>query len=163
MLKKKLTREKLFFRVPPLRYTLESVLILSLVFPLCGFKFLSELQNEKANTFYKKGQVGKAKTEYAQALKTDPSSPQIAYNLGNALFRERIFKDSQAAYQKAGKPGPSDEKTTDRFFRAKAHYNLGNSLYRQKNLPDAAEAYKKSLRSNPKDQDAKYNLELVLK
>ena len=27
---------------------------------LCGFKFMSEVQNEKANELYKKGQIGKA-------------------------------------------------------------------------------------------------------
>jgi len=140
--------------------TLKSILILSLILPLCGFKFFSELQNEKANALYKKGQLGKAKTEYARALKTDPSSSQIAYNLGNALFREGAFKDSQVTYQKAAVSGG---KTPDNFFQAKAYYNLGNSFYRQKALPNAAEAYKRSLRSNPKDEDAKYNLELVLK
>lgn len=161
-------KDRVFFStLYALRSTLGSVFILSLVFPLCGFKFLSELQNEKANTLYKKGQLGKAKTEYARALKTDPSSSQIAYNLGNALFREGAFKDSQTVYQKAGLPvrqaGASGGRAPDPLFQAKANYNLGNSFYRQKGLPEAAEAYKRSLRLNPKDEDAKYNLELVLK
>ena len=161
MLKKNFFRESFFCRVPPLRYPLESVLILALVIPLCGFKFLSELQNEKANALYKKGQVGKAKAEYARALKTNPSSPQISYNLGNVFFREDNFKASQATYQKAA--GTPAGKESDPLFQAKAYYNLGNSLYWQQDLPNAAEAYKKSLRLNPKDPDAKYNLELVLK
>lgn len=137
---------------------LKVVLIFFLILPLCGFKFVSELQNEKANALYKKGQVAKAKTEYARALKTDPTSSKISYNLGNALFKEGAFKDSQATYQKA-----SGGKEPEPAFKAKAFYNLGNSYYRLKDLPNAAEAYKRSLRLNPKDEDAKYNLELVLK
>ncbi len=165
-----------FYPLSVVRCTLKGVLILSLIFPLCGFKFLSELQNEKANALYKKGQIGKAKTEYLRALKTDPSSPKISYNLGNALFREGAFKESQETYQKAAitpagggssltgwRAGASGGKEPEPLFQAKAFYNLGNSQYRQKDLPGAAEAYKKSLRLNPNDQDAKYNLELVLK
>ena len=137
---------------------LKTLLLLLAVLPLCGFKFLSGLENENANKLYKKGQIGKAKTVYTKALKSDPSSPEVAYNLGNALFREEAFKESQANYQKS-----ASEKSENRLFKAKAFYNLGNSQYRLKDLPAAAESYKKSLRLNPKDEDAKYNLELVLK
>src|SRR5262245_41918940 len=95
----------------------------------CGFKFFSDLQNEKGNGLYKKGQIGKAKTEYTKAVKSDPSSSPASYNLGNALFRESAFKDSQDSYQKA-----ASSKEEDPFFKARAFYNLGNAQYRQKNL-----------------------------
>lgn len=126
---------------------------------LCGFSFLSDLKNEEGNKLYKKGQVGKAKSAYLSAAKTDPKSPTIAYNLGNALFKENNFKNALAAYQKSTVPAPSN----DPLFRSKAFYNLGNSAYRAQDLEKAAESYKQALRANPDDKDAKYNLELVLK
>ncbi len=137
---------------------LKILLFLVAVLPLCGFRFLSGLENEKANKLYKKGQIGKAKSVYTQALKSDPNSPEVAYNLGNALFREGLFKESQSNYLKS-----TAQKSEDNLFKAKVFYNLGNSQYRQKDLANAADSYKKSLRLNPKDEDAKYNLELVLK
>ncbi len=123
----------------------------------CGFSFLSDIKNEKGNEFYKKGQVGKAKSEYLGAMKSDPKSPEIAYNLGNALYKEGSFKESLSAYQKA----VNTQKDAD--FQAKVFYNHGNSLYRNQDLPKAIESYKQALRLNPRDEDAKYNLELLLK
>ncbi len=137
---------------------LKIFLLLAAVLPLCGFKFLSGLENEKANKLYKKGQIGKAKSAYAKALKSDPTSPEVAYNFGNALFREGLFKDSESNYQKS-----TAQKSENTLLKAKAFYNLGNSQYRQNQIEKAADSYKKSLRLNSKDEDAKYNLELVLK
>ena len=137
---------------------IKAILLLAGALPLCGFKFLSQLENEKGNALYKKGQFIKAKNEYAGALKGDTSSPEIAYNLGNAFFRGESFKEAQSNYQKS-----TASKSGDAPFKAKAFYNLGNSYYRQKDFKNAAESYKNSLRMNPKDEDAKYNLELVLK
>ena len=98
---------------------------------LCGFSFLSEFKNEKGNGFYKKGQINKAKSEYLGAMKSDPKSPEIAYNLGNALYKEGSFKESLNAYQKAAKT------QKDSNFKVKAFYNLGNNLYRNQDLPKA--------------------------
>ena len=122
-----------------------------------GFAFLSDLQNEKGNDLFKKGQVGKAKSQYQSAFKSDPKSPEIAYNLGNALYKESSFKDSLSAYEKAARV------PKDAAFQSKAFYNLGNALYRNQDLPKAIEFYKQALRLNPRDEDAKYNLELLLK
>ena len=124
---------------------------------LFGFSFLADLKNEKGNELYKKGQVGKARTEYAGAMKSDPKSPEIAYNLGNALYKEGAFKESLGAYEKGAKT------QKDPSFLSKAFYNLGNSLYRNQDPAKAIEFYKQALRLDPRDEDAKYNLELLLK
>ena len=63
-----------------------------LMFPLvCGFNFFSAVKNEAGNEYYKKGQVGKARSAYERALKSEPNSPEIAFNLGNAYHKEESF------------------------------------------------------------------------
>jgi len=122
---------------------------------LCGFQFYSALQNEEGNKLYGKGQVGKAKSAYESALKSEPSSPEIAFNLGNAYYKGESFDKSLEAYKKAAE----DKKSP--LLQSKAFYNLGNSLFRRKETDKAIEFYKQALRLNPKDEDAKYNLELL--
>ena len=138
-----------------LSYSLVPISYLLVIF-LCGFKFLAPLDNEKGNRYYKKGQVGKAKSAYSEALKADPASHPIAFNLGNTYYKEEAYSRSADLYQKAthGEKDPS--------LKAKALYNLGNSMARRRESEKAIEFYKESLRINPKDRDAKYNLEMLL-
>src|SRR3990167_3732103 len=87
---------------------------------LCGFNFLSALKNEEGNKLYKKGQVGKAKSAYVGALKHEPESPEIAFNLGNAYYKEESFEESLNSYKAAAK----DDRRP--ILQSKAFYNLGN-------------------------------------
>ena len=134
-----------------------TALLITLAPFLLGFSFFSTLKNEEGNKLYKKGQVGKAKNAYLSALKSQPQSPEIAFNLGNAYYKEESFEDSLKSYRAAAK----DESSPS--LQSKAFYNLGNSLFRSQELDKAAEFYKQALRLNPKDEDAKYNLELLTK
>src|SRR3989338_110093 len=129
--------------------------LLFLITFVCGFQFYSALQNEEGNKRYGKGQVGKAKSAYESALKSEPGSPEIAFNLGNAYYKGESFDKSLEAYKKAAE----DKKSP--LLQSKAFYNLGNSLFRRKETDKAAEFYKQALRLNTKDEDAKYNLELL--
>ena len=133
-----------------------TILIIFLPF-LCGFKFLSALENEQGNKLYKKGQLGKAKNAYLEAKKQDPKAPEVAYNLGNAYFKEESFKDAMDTYGEAAR----NSKSAD--LQSRTFYNLGNSLVRQNDNQKAVEFYKQALRLNPSDEDAKYNLEYLMK
>lgn len=121
------------------------------------FNLISAAQNEQGNRLYKKGQVSKARKAYQAAGKGDPKSPEIAFNLGNAYYKEQTFGESLKQYAGAALA----EK--DPAFRSRAFYNLGNALYRAGQTDKAIDAYKQALRLNPKDQDAKFNLELLNK
>jgi Ca-activated chloride channel family protein len=123
----------------------------------CGFKFYSALKNEEGNRHYKKGEIGKAKTDYLKALGSEPGSVPVAFNLGNAYYKEASYEDSLKTYKTAA----GDSK--DPRLQSGAFYNLGNTLYRLKETDRAAEFYKRALRLNPKDEDAKFNLELLKK
>ena len=144
-------------RLRHLAMTGYSLLFLTLAPFLCGFKFLSGWKNEQGNRYYEKGQVGKARAAYENALKKDPTSPEIAFNLGNAYYRETSYDKSLEAYRQAAR------KPRSSGLKSKAFYNLGNTRVRQNRTEDAAEFYKEALRLNPRDEDAKYNLEFLKK
>ncbi|MBI3251961.1 MAG: tetratricopeptide repeat protein [Candidatus Omnitrophica bacterium] len=133
------------------------ILLLCLAPFLCGFKFVSEIQNERGNSLYKKGRVAKAGAAYEGALKSDPDSQGAALNRGNAYYKEGKMDRALETYKKAAKPGKNPA------LQSAAFYNLGNTLFRRGDLGRAEEFYKQALRLNPKDQDAKYNLERLLK
>ncbi|MBI2095061.1 MAG: tetratricopeptide repeat protein, partial [Candidatus Omnitrophica bacterium] len=80
------------------------------------------MRNEEGNRYYKKGQVGKAQSAYSKALKADPASRPIAFNLGNTYYKEEDYGRSAELYQKAA----AEEK--DVSLKTRALYNLGNSL-----------------------------------
>ncbi|MBI3316167.1 MAG: VWA domain-containing protein [Candidatus Omnitrophica bacterium] len=122
-----------------------------------GFKFYSALKNEEGNKHFKKGEIGKAKTQYLKALRSEPGLPPVAFNLGNAYYKEARYEDSLKTYRQAA------EDPKDAHLQSKAFYNLGNTLYRRQEPDKAVEFYKQALRLDPKDEDAKYNLELLKK
>ena len=133
--------------------------IISLVLApfLFGFKFVSEIQNEHGNRLYKKGQVAKAGAAYENALRSDPAAPGVALNRGNAYYKEGRMDKALESYKRAA------ESDRDPSLQSAAFYNLGDALVRRGDLARAEDFYKQSLRLNPKDQDAKYNLEFLLK
>ena len=134
-----------------------AALILILLPFLTGFDLLSRVKNEQGNGYYKKGQVGKARTAYLEAQKGSPASPEIAFNLGNAYYKEESLGPSLENYKKAAESGAAPQ------LRSRAYYNLGNVLARKNDIDRAIEAYKSALRLDPKDADSKFNLELLTK
>ena len=97
-----------------------------------------------------------------RALAAD-STPDRAYNAGNAYYRMRRYEDAGTRYRLAA-TGPLP-------LRQHSVFNLGNSLVRAAEeapergqlLLDAVAAYEEALRLDPSDRDAKWNLELALK
>lgn len=122
-----------------------------------GFDFTARVKNEQGNKLYGEGKIGRAQKKYESAAKDKPDSPEIAYNLGNAYYKEEVFERSLEGYRKAA----DAEKNPS--LQAKAFYNLGNALVRRGEAVKAVEFYKQALRLDPDDKDAKFNLELLTK
>jgi tetratricopeptide (TPR) repeat protein len=78
------------------------------------------------------------------------------YNLGNALYKNKLPDDAVAAYDAAIQLGklPLD--------KAGAFYNKGVVLQNNKKLAECIDAYKDALRLNPADEDARLNLQKAL-
>ena len=113
-------------------------------------------RNRQGNRLYTEGKYQEAEKAYLEAQAAEPSRPELIYNLGNTLLKQKKYDQAvQALNQAAGKG--------KRGLQGSAWYNLGNALFETGKYRNAADAYVQTLRINPADRDAKQNLELALR
>jgi tetratricopeptide (TPR) repeat protein len=111
---------------------------------------------KKGNDAYSKKDFDKAIESYKKVTGKDPSNATAQYNLGNALYRNKMTDDAIAAYDNAvnNLNAPED--------KSRSYYNKGVVLQNNKKLPECIEAYKNALKLNPGDDDARQNLQKAL-
>lgn len=108
------------------------------------------------NSQYKKENYTEAEVDYRKALGKEPGLIEGHFNLGNALYKQKKFDESNREFDSALR-GTEDAKT-----KAEAYYNLGNSLLKAQNYQEAVRSYIESLKLAPNDPDTKYNLSYAL-
>ena len=91
---------------------------------------------------------------YKNALKLQPNSPDLWFNLGIAFTQIQQLDEAAASYQKA-------IQIKHNFFEA--YGNLGTVLQAQGKLLAAIESYQKCLKINPQDARAYFNLGTALR
>ncbi|MFL9845422.1 tetratricopeptide repeat protein [Flavobacterium rhizosphaerae] len=96
-----------------------------------------------------------AEASYRISQSDDPANAASAYNLGNAIYRQKQPGEAVYAYAKA------IETATTKAQKHKAYHNWGNALMEQKNYQGAVEAYKNALRNDPTDDETRYNYALA--
>jgi hypothetical protein len=111
--------------------------------------------NNNANQLFDKKEFDAATKLYDEAQTRAPESPEIAYNLGNALYRQGKKQDAIPMLLRGAQ-------SQDPALRQKSLYNLGNALHDTGKLPEAVHAYRQSLAIDPHDRDAKINYEKSL-
>jgi len=115
----------------------------------------SGTKNKEGNQLFGQGKYQEAEKAYLEAQANMPGRPELSYNLGNALIKQKKYDQALGALRQAVTQG-------NKGLQANGWYNVGNALYDMGNFGDSAQAYIQSLRLNPADQDAKHNLELSL-
>jgi len=112
-------------------------------------------KNAKGNRLFAEGKFEEAEKAYLEAQVKNPGKPEILYNLGNSLIRQKKFEQGiQSLRQSADKGNAA--------LKENGWYNTGNALYSMGRFKESAEAYIQALKLNPSDGDAKHNLELAL-
>ena len=111
----------------------------------------------QGNQLYQQKQYTDASVAYRKALDKSSYYDKASYNLGNALYENKNFKEAVPQYELTAKTA------TDKYTKAEAYHNLGNSMMETKNYPGAVDAYKNSLRNNPNDDETRYNLAVAQK
>ena len=91
---------------------------------------------------------------YKNALKLQPNTPDILFNLGIALTQINALNDAANCYKKAIAIKPD-------FFEA--YGNLGTILQRQGKLQEAILSYSQGLKINPKDARGYFNCATALR
>ena len=91
--------------------------------------------------------------------KTTDSQEALAvkYNLGLSLLFQKKNDEAKNLFEAVAKDAREKE------LRAKASYNLGNTLFAMNKLDDAQKAFEKSLLMDSDDDDARYNIEVILR
>jgi Ca-activated chloride channel homolog len=109
----------------------------------------------EGNRLFAQGKYADAESAYLDAQVKNPGRPEVLYNLGNSLIKQKQYSRAlQSLSQSAGKG--------DTIIRRNSLYNTGNALYEAGKFKDSAEAYVQALKLDPSDKDAKHNLELAL-
>ncbi len=109
------------------------------------------------NDLYKRKQFTDASVAYQKALGNNTKYDKATYNLGNALYQNKNFKEAIPQYELTAKTAK------DKFTKAEAYHNIGNAMMESKNYQGAVDAYKNSLRNNPSDDETRYNLAVAQK
>ncbi len=123
--------------------------------PLTGFAESVNSKMREGISQYHEGEFKESVKNFSSARAGRPEDSRIAYNLGNAHYKEGKFEEALQAYTQS----TLDKKNPD--IRKNSIYNTGNTMVKLGKLEEAESAYKKVLVLDPGDMDAKYNLEYV--
>jgi Ca-activated chloride channel family protein len=113
-------------------------------------------KNNEGNRLFSQEKYEDAEKAYLEAQVKSPGRPEILYNLGNSLIKQKKYDQGIQALRQSISEG-------DAGIKENSWFNAGNALYRMGNFKDSAEAYIQALRLDPKDRDAKHNLEMALR
>ena len=111
----------------------------------------------KGNELYRQGQFDLAERQYKLALQKDAGDVIARYNLGNALYGQKKYKEAADVLKTLA------ETATDGTVKAAAYYNKGVVHTAEKDLQRSIDAYKAALRIDPTDRQARENLQLALR
>ncbi len=109
----------------------------------------------QGNNAYTDSSFAAAEESYRAALAADQNAFNAAFNLADAIYKQKKYEESSTLFQGLTEKAESKEE------KAMAYHNLGNSLLQEQNLEESIEAYKNALRNNPYDTDTKHNLALA--
>ena len=106
----------------------------------------------EGNDFYGKGKFDEAEYAYKRAAIEDPTSVKANYNLGNALYQQKRYKESISHFNR------SAEIAKNKDAKHAAYHNAGNAYLEEKDYEKAVESFKKALKNDPYDESTRYNL-----
>lgn len=109
----------------------------------------------EANHAYEQGDFARAIQLYRDALREEPESPRLWYNLGTALAQADQGEEAIDAFDQAHQLFETPED------RARARYNAGHLMSQLEQYEEAVRLFRESLIEEPDDADARHNYELA--
>ena len=112
----------------------------------------------QGNKAYDEGKFGQAFELYEKAAAKTPQ--KASYNSGTALYRLKDYSAAAQAFEQSLKE-PENKKQAR--FNQDALYNFANSAYKAGDKETAKQAMRAVILNNLQDNDAKQNLQFMLK
>jgi len=109
----------------------------------------------EGNDAFAEKKYADAEAEYRISEHKNPKKSISAYNLGNAIYKQKQIAEAKYHYAAAIKKAKTREE------KHKAYHNIGNTLMNEKDYSGAVDAYKNALRNNPSDEETRYNYALA--
>ena len=136
-------------------------LFFAVIFLAIGCSFFSAQENYKTLVFKGNQQFDKenyetSSSKYMEAIKLDDKEFMAHYNLGNALYKRKMFDEAKAEFEKA------EKLSTNLPDKSAALYNLGNTYMQQQDSKKAAELYKQALKQDPYNESIRKNYEIAM-
>ena len=109
----------------------------------------------EANRAYQDGDYERAEQLYRQVLEDNPDTPQVLFNLGNALAHQGEAEASREAFNRYR------ELVSDPADLAPAEYNIGYLYGEAGQTEEAIRHFRRALELDPGDEDTKFNFEVL--
>lgn len=117
----------------------------------------SKISIYKGNQSFKNENFDDASSHYLKAIEKNNTDFRAYYNLGNTLYKKKMYADAVSQYQKALKNAQNKDE------QKSALYNLGNAQFQNKDLKSAIDSYQKALKLDPNNADILKNLRIAKK
>ena len=136
--------------------------IFSAVLMIFGLMFFSaqEIYNTlifKGNQQFDKKNYDNASSKYMEAAKLNEKDFTAHYNLGNALYKRKMYDEAKAEFEKA------ENLATTIPDKSAALYNSGNAYMQKNDSKKAAELYKQALKQDPYNETIRKNYEIAMR
>ena len=135
--------------------------IFSAVLMIFGLMFFSAQENYntlifKGNQQFDKKNYDNASSKYMEAAKLNEKDFTAHYNLGNALYKRKMYDEAKAESEKA------EKLATTIPDKSAALYNSGNAYMQKNDSKKAAELYKQALKQDPYNETIRKNYEIAM-
>ena len=136
-------------------------LLFTAFFLSVGFNLISAQENYKTLVFKGNQQFDKqdyesSSSKYLEAVQLDDKEFMAHYNLGNSLYKRKMYDEAKAEFEKA------EKLSANLPDKSAALYNLGNTFMKQENSKKAAELYKQALKQDPYNESIRKNYEIAM-
>lgn len=130
-------------------------------FLAAGLSFFSAQENYntlvfKGNQQFDKENYETSSSKYIEAVQLNDKEFMAHYNLGNSLYKRKMFDEAKAEFEKA------EKLSANLPDKSAALYNLGNTYMQQENSKKAAELYKQALKQDPYNESIRKNYEIAM-
>lgn len=132
--------------------------ILPIFFLFGGLMLAQESYNTlvyEGNQDFNKKKYEDSSSKFLKAAKAKEKDFTSHYNLGNTLYKRKMYEEARTEYQKA------DQFAKTIPDKMAAQYNIGNTYMESKQPEKAAEYYKKALKQDPYNESAQRNYQIA--